>query len=152
MVRKSQMEDYAQIENIMQQVQKLHVEWRPDVYRNVDTVLPQAVFEKLIEDGMALSYVENDAVLGIAFFQERIIEDGGKQVPKKTLFVDTMAVLDGHRGKGIGHALFDALKDIAKEKSCVGIELQVNARNENAMKMYKSYGFTEKSINMEMYF
>lgn len=96
--------------------------------------------------------IEQDKVIGIAFFKERIIPDGGKQVPKKTLFVDTMAVLEGYRGKGVGHALFDELKKIAKEKGCAGIELQVNARNENAMKMYQGYGFTEKSINMELYF
>lgn len=29
------------------------------------------------------------------------------------------------------------------------IELQVNAKNRLAYEMYKNYGFTEKSINME---
>ena len=30
------------------------------------------------------------------------------------------------------------------------IELQVNAKNRLAYEMYKNYGFTEKSINMEL--
>ena len=36
------------------------------------------------------------------------------------------------------------------EKNMDGIELQVNARNGAAYEMYKRYGFTEKSINMEL--
>ena len=31
-----------------------------------------------------------------------------------------------------------------------GIEVQVNAKNHDAYEMYKNYGFTEKSINMEL--
>lgn len=31
-----------------------------------------------------------------------------------------------------------------------GLELQVNAKNSAAKVMYESYGFTEKSINMEL--
>ena len=32
---------------------------------------------------------------------------------------------------------------------CDTIELQVNAKNKRAYEMYRNYGFTEKSINME---
>lgn len=42
------------------------------------------------------------------------------------------------------------LKDLKKEKHFDGIELQVNAKNVAAYEMYKKYGFTEKSINMEL--
>ena len=45
---------------------------------------------------------------------------------------------------------FEMLKDLKKEKHFDGIELQVNAKNVAAYEMYKKYGFTEKSINMEL--
>ena len=32
----------------------------------------------------------------------------------------------------------------------IGIELQVNAKNETAYKIYANYGFTDKSITMEL--
>lgn len=66
------------------------------------------------------------------------------------LFVDTMAVDEKYRHKGIGHAFFDYVKTIKQQKDFDSIELQVNARNEDAMKMYADYGFTPKSINMEL--
>lgn len=61
-----------------------------------------------------------------------------------------MAVDESYRGKGIGHQLFDFVKVLVEKKHLDGIELQVNARNTLAKKMYESYGFTEKSINMEL--
>ena len=63
---------------------------------------------------------------------------------------DTMAVDENYRGMGIGHHFFEMLKNLKKEKHFDGIELQVNAKNVAAYEMYKKYGFTEKSINMEL--
>ena len=72
------------------------------------------------------------------------------QVTKDILFVSTMAVEKAYRGKGIGHQFFDKVKQLKAEKGCDTIELQVNARNKRAYEMYRNYGFTEKSINMEL--
>lgn len=45
---------------------------------------------------------------------------------------------------------FEKVKEIKAEKNLDGIELQVNAKNKAAYEMYRSYGFTEKSIHMEL--
>lgn len=45
---------------------------------------------------------------------------------------------------------FEKVKEIKAEKNLDGIELQVNAKNQAAYEMYCNYGFTEKSINMEL--
>lgn len=71
-------------------------------------------------------------------------------VTRDVVFVDSMVVDREYRGKGIGHLFFDKLKEIKEAKKLDGIELQVNARNTMAYEMYKKYGFTEKSINMEL--
>ena len=42
------------------------------------------------------------------------------------------------------------VKEIKEQKGYDGIELQVNAKNKAAYEMYSKYGFTEKSINMEL--
>ena len=66
------------------------------------------------------------------------------------LYIDTLVVEEAARGQGIGRALLDRLRRIAAEGAYDGIELQVNARNLQAKKLYEAYGFTEKSINMEL--
>lgn len=45
---------------------------------------------------------------------------------------------------------FEKVKEIKAKKNLDGIELQVNAKNKAACEMYCNYGFTEKSINMEL--
>ena len=151
MIRTAKPEDYDQIKEIIQQGHRMHVKWRPDVYCDTDAVFPQSYFKELCDNDGVIVCEEIDRIVGIALYKVKTVR-GGVMVPKKTLFVDTMVVLEEHRGKGVGHALFDALKNTARQKDCGGIELQVNAKNEEAMKMYKNYGFSEKSINMELYF
>lgn len=72
------------------------------------------------------------------------------QVTRNIIFVDSMAVDENYRGKGIGHAFFDFLRNLKNEKSFGGIELQVNAKNRAAYQFHSDYGFTDKSINMEL--
>ena len=82
-------------------------------------------------------------------FTNRHIETPA-HVTRNVLFIDSMAVDEKHRGQGIGHQLFAFIRSLAQEKGFDGVELQVNARNHAAYEMYKKYGFTEKSINMEL--
>ena len=55
-------------------------------------------------------------------------------------------------GRRIGHRLLDECRAIARQRGCCGLELQVNAANARAMKLYREYGFGEKSVNMELNF
>lgn len=148
-IRYAHMEDYEQVENIMQQVQALHIEWRPDIYKICDVVLPYEEYLETVGAENLLVAELDDKVVGILLFTYRHV-GSDKQVSRDVLFIDAMAVNEAYRGKGIGHQLFDAVKQIAKEKKMDRIELQVNARNARAKAMYESYGFTQKSINMEL--
>lgn len=149
MIRFAQMGDYEQVENIMQQVQDLHIEWRPDIYKTCDVVLAYEEFLSAVGTETLLVAELGEKVVGILLFTYRHV-GSDKQVSRDVLFIDAMAVDEVYRGKGIGHQLFDEIKKIAKEKQLDGIELQVNARNTQARAMYESYGFAEKSINMEL--
>lgn len=149
MIRYAQKEDYADIEKIMKQVQGLHVEWRPDIYKKCDTVLPEEIFYEAVKQETFLVAEVDEQIVGLLAYMHRHIETCN-QVTRDVLFIDSMAVDENFRGQGIGHQLFDYIKTIAKEKNFDRIELQVNARNVRAKKMYESYGFTEKSINMEI--
>jgi GNAT superfamily N-acetyltransferase len=53
------------------------------------------------------------------------------------LFVDGTA-----RGAGLGRALLDATLERARARGCRRIELDVNERNEAAVRLYGSFGFS----------
>ena len=149
MVRYAENSDYEMVEVLMKQVQQMHVEWRPDIYKMGATVLPKGVFEKAVIEKNFLVAEIAESVVGLLFFYVYHREND-TSVARDVLFVDSMAVHEDYRGQGIGHALFDYVKSMAKEKQIAAIELSVNAKNTDAMAMYRKYGFSEKNITMEM--
>ena len=148
-IRNANIDDYQTVEAIMRQVKQMHIDWRPDIYKYCETVLPIEVYEQAVRDETFFAAEYEGHVAGILFIQYRHIESQN-QVTRDVIFIDSMAVDEQYRGKGIGHAFFEFLKELRTQKGYDGIELQVNARNEAAQKMYANYGFTQKSINMEL--
>ena len=149
-IRHAKADDYQEIEKIMKQVHALHVGWRPDVYRHTDTVLDDDMFQNALKDNALLVAEADGHVAGMLLYMIRHTEGPGR-VTKNSLFVDSIAVEESYRGQGIGHKLLDFTKTIRESQNLDGIELQVNARNLAALHMYQSYGFTEKSINLELH-
>lgn len=148
-IRKANIDDYQAVEAIMRQVQQMHIDWRPDIYRHSEFVLPIKIYEEAVRDETSFVAECEGHVTGILLIQYRHIECAN-QVTRDVIFIDTMAVDEQYRGKGAGHAFFEFLKELKLKKGCNGIELQVNAKNKAAYQMYANYGFTDKSINMEL--
>ena len=148
-IRYAESQDYSQVEMIMQQVQDMHVNWRPDIYKRGDFVLPSEIFDRAVQNKEFIVAETADKIVGMLFFMIRHIENNN-QVTRDVLYIDAMAVAEGYRGQGVGHSLFEFARQIRKQRNLDGIELVVNAKNLEAKAMYEKYGFTEKSINMEL--
>ena len=148
-IRLAKKADYESVKRIMSQVQDMHAEWRPDIYKHNENLIPQAVSEKILENNTFYVAESDSSVIGVLEIAYRHVESPS-HVTRDVIFVDTMAIDENYRGMGIGHKMFDFIKELKQEKNLDGVELQVNARNSAAYEMYKKYGFTEKSINMEL--
>lgn len=147
-IRPAEERDYDAVERIMRQVHSMHVGWRPDIYIDIDPVLPHDRYlAHLAEQQIIVAEVAGE-VVGLVIYLTRHIS-GGPMKERRVLFIDSMAVEEQYRGQGIGHRLFDYVLQLCQEQRYDGLELQVNARNAAAKAMYEKYGFTEKSINME---
>ena len=48
-IRNAQMSDYDSVVRILNQGQALHINWRPDIYKPNDALLPKAVFEEIVK-------------------------------------------------------------------------------------------------------
>ena len=148
-IRLAKETDYEAVNRIMLQVQEMHVDWRPEIYKPNDDLFPVEVFVQSIEKGTFFVAERDGVVVGILEIAFRHVETPA-HVTRDFVFIDTMAMDENYRGQGIGYAMFGFLKEMKIEKNLDGIELQVNARNIAAYEMYKKCGFTEKSINMEL--
>ncbi len=148
-VRKAVMKDYESVVGIMNQVQQMHVNWRPDIYKLNTNLIPIDIFAKIVEDDTFFVAEADGIVVGIMEIIFRHIETP-LHITRDVIFIDSMAVDEKYRGMGIGHLFFEKAKQIKEQKHCDGIELQVNSKNRVAYEMYSNYGFTVKSINMEL--
>lgn len=149
-IRFAEEKDYNQVEKIMKQVQKMHIEWRPDIYKNVEILLPLDMYMDYVNNReLIIATLDSGDVVGILIYFTRNIS-GGPMVDRKVMFIDSMGVDEHYRGQGIGRELFAFVQNICEEQDYDGLELQVNAKNIAAKKMYEKYGFTEKSVNMEL--
>ncbi len=148
-IRCAETADYDRIEAIMKEVQQLHVDWRPDIYKPTDTVYPRDYFERLVAEKRFLVAELDGVIVGLLSFMYRHIASD-KQVTRDVIFVDDLAVKAEYRCHGIGSQLLNQMKEKVHSEHLDGLELQVNARNTAARKMYEKLGFTEKSINLEL--
>lgn len=148
-IRNAKSDEYKSVEAIMKQAQQLHIDWRPDIYKCSETVLPLEMYEQAVKDETFFVAEYEGTIAGVLFIIYRHIENP-VQVTRNIIYVDSMAVDEKYRGKGIGHAFFDFLKELKNQKGFDGIELTVNAKNKTAYKIYSDFGFNDKSINMEL--
>jgi len=110
-IRNAQMSDYDSVVRILNQGQALHINWRPDIYKPNDALLPKAVFEEIVK-GDTFYIAENEGnVIGILELIFRHIESPA-QVTRDIVFIDTMAVDEPYRGMGVGHLFFEKVKEI----------------------------------------
>ena len=109
-IRTAKLEDYNAVEAIMKQVHKLHVGWRPDVYKQQETILPLDEFKQAIQEQAFFVAEGEGKVVGILGLMYRHVETP-VHVTKDIIFIDSMAVDEPYRKKGVGHAFFDFLKE-----------------------------------------
>ena len=148
-IRTPQLQDYERFSDIMDQVQQMHVGWMPDAYKPASPLIPKELFAEILKGSNWYVAEADGVVAGVLEVYKQHVE-GPAQVTRDVLFVSSMAVDAAYRGKGIGHRFFEKVKRLKGETGCDCIELQVNAKNQMAYEMYKNYGFTEKTITMEL--
>lgn len=143
--------DWEVINNLAIQVHKLHVNWRPDLFISVDEVITKEELAEMIENKEIFVAKINDVIVGyITFIIREKINQNPKFRRRKQLNIEAMCVDDNYRGKGIGTALLNFIKEEAIRNNCTDIYLTVNEENKNAIKTYEKFGMKVKNISYSM--
>ena len=151
MIRKACNDDIEMIINLLHQVDMVHYKIRPDLFKPNTTKYNALELSKMLNDSNNPIFVYDDGgVLGYAFCQITEIHDDILLQDRKTLYIDDICVDENARGRHVGKALFDYVKNYAQSIGCHNITLNVWAGNDIALSFYQNMGMTVQKTTMEV--
>lgn len=151
MIRLATERDKAAINELRRQVNDLHVQGRPDIFKpgfgpeirdHVDMYLRQ-------ENGYAAVAEIGGRVAGMVMVDYIDRPEGPYSLARHFVHIAEICVHASFRRQGVGRALMDFVKSDARHKGYPRIELDVWAFND-ALAFYESEGFTTYRRYLEM--
>lgn len=151
MIRKAEERDIQTIIGLLHQVNMVHHVIRPDLFKPNTTKYNEQELEALLDDDSKPVFVyEDENVLGHAFCIVTEVKDDKLLQDIKTLYIDDICVDENARGKHVGKALYEYVRDYAKSIGCNNITLNVWKGNDHALSFYRNMGMKEQKTTMEI--
>ena len=150
-IRQASVADIPRLMDLLHQVNMVHHRLRPDLFKPDTTKYSEQELETLLgEESKPIFVYDDGEVLGYTFCQITEVKEDRLLQDRKTLYIDDLCVDEAARGKHIGSALFEFVRDYAKSIGCHAITLNVWAGNDAAMQFYQSKGMQPQKTGMEM--
>ena len=151
MIRKANKEDIKRIIELLHQVNMVHHMIRPDLFKPHTTKYNEQELEAMFKDDSKPVFVYDDGeVLGYAFCQVTEVKDNLLLEDNKSLYIDDICVDEKARGKHVGKALYEYVRDYAQSIGCHNITLNVWEGNNPAISFYKNMGMKVQKTTMEI--
>ena len=150
MIRKAEKKDIKRIIELLHQVNMVHHVLRPDLFKPHTTKYSEQDLESLLKDENKPIFVFDDGMVqGYAFCQLSEIKDNLLLEDIKTLYIDDICVDENARGKHVGKALYEHVRNFAKSIGCNNITLNIWEGNTPAWHFYKNLGMQVQKTTME---
>lgn len=139
LIRDIKKSDYAEVDRILLQLHRVHVEGRPELFLDKENAVIQDNFNNIVENDEIISIIAevNHKVVGVCFVS--MMGTSG-MVRMKTAYINEIAVDEKYRRQGIGRKLFKEAEKRAKRMGAVRIDLVVWSFNTLAIAAYEDYG------------
>ena len=151
MVRRALEKDIPKIMELLIQVDMVHHNGRPDIFKGPATKYTVSELEDIIKDDETPVFVYDDgeSVLGHAFCIHKQVKDDHVLTDIRTLYIDDICVDENARGQHVGKALYEHVIDYAREKDFYNVTLNVWSCNPTALRFYEAMGLVPQKICME---
>ena len=150
MIRTANKGDIKRIIELLHQVNMVHHVIRPDLFKPYTTKYNEQELEVLLNDANKPIFVYDDGeVRGYAFCQVSEVKDDQLLQDVKTLYIDDICVDENARGKHVGKALYEYVRDYASSIGCYHITLNVWEGNAPALSFYRDMGMQVQKTTME---
>ena len=151
MIRLATTNDIPRLLELLHQVNMVHYERRPDIFKPHTTKYnDEQVQDLLTQPDKAIFVYEDESVQGYAFVQMEDVHDDILLQDMRTLYIDDICVDEQAQGKHVGKQLFDHVRAYAEKLGCGAITLNVWEGNDAAMAFYRKLGMSVRKTCMEM--
>ena len=150
MIRRAEDRDIPQVLCLLEQVNRVHHDIRPDLFR-LTTKYTGEELRRIFADDEAPVFVydENGQVRGYIFTVLLDHSHNHMLTPIKELYIDDLCVDETARGKGVATALYRHVLDFAKANGCYNVTLNVWTGNDGALAFYQKMGMQPQKTKLE---
>lgn len=151
-VRRATEADIPAILKLLVQVDMVHHNGRPDIFKGPATKYNAEQLKTIISDDTTPVFVCADSagnVLGHAFCVYKQFLNDNVLTDIKTLYIDDICVDEGARNRHVGKSLYDHVLKFAKEEGFYNVTLNVWSCNPGALAFYEKMGMVPQKIGME---
>jgi len=150
-IRFAKATDVPMILALLRLVGSVHNTGRPDIFRLGAQKYSASQVLAMLDDPENPIFIaaEGDAVLGYAFCQAVTYEKDPVMTDRTELYLDDLCVAADTQGKGVGKALYGAVRKYAQNRGCHSVTLNVWSFNENAARFYEKLGLKPRKTYLE---
>lgn len=143
MVRIAKREDLTRINELRRQVNVLHYEGRPDLFRTgFCDELRDFIYDIWeFDNSDVIAAVRDNVICGFACVEYITQPQSAFKCKRSFYHISEFGVDEDYRRQGVATELFEFIKEHAQSKGLDKIELDVWEFNDTALKFYESMGF-----------
>ena len=150
-IGRAETKDLPDIERLLEQVCKVHADLRPDLFIAGNRKYTEEELSVILKDDsrpIFAAYDDDGSFMGYCF---TAVEEhkGFNEPPHKTLYIDDLCVDENIRGRHVGRALYEYVRNWAKANGFYNLTLHVWENNESAKSFYNAMGMKIQLYGME---
>lgn len=144
--------DIEGILELLVQVNQIHADGRPDIFKNGGSkYTSESLRDKLeLKNERIYVAVEDGRVLGYAFLVTQETRESTNLQHRRVVYIDDLCIDEKERGKHIGTSLFNAAREYAGQIQADAITLRVWELNSSAKAFYEAVGMKPLYTEMEL--
>ena len=151
-IRQAVQSDIPAIQSLLLQVEKIHCDGRPDIFKDGGVKFTNEQLAQLLCDPTRPIFcaVNDGQVVGYVFCIITEIKGDPMLRDAKTLHLEDVCVDESCRGGGVSSLLVEYVKTYARENDFTRIDLDVWEFNDRAREFYEKHGFGVQKRRMDL--
>lgn len=143
MLTLTETRDFKTIAALNEDVQNLHARLHPEMFKPYNRAEMEKALEHFLADPNCHCYLvcQDGAAIGYAVFFIKEAKENAFHYTIRTLCIDQISVLPGHRGTGAGQLLMQKAEQLAQAHQIHKIELDHWSANVVAAAFFRKNGY-----------